>query len=174
MPSTTAPCTHHGAPASRPRSGSSSAVSHRLSSREAEGNDGGVVEYGFLDEQPDIHGSFRNASVRDTGSLDKFEVLVHHQHPCFFGIEILHFGEHIVVDGKGRPQIWTISYLVKGTTLPQLTGCKYGNRFRGSHTFVVGEFFDCHLAESIEIVVAVFHDVFHQIYCALVLGAGTY
>ena len=65
-----------------------------------EGNDGGVVEYGFLDEQPDIHGCFRNASVRDTGSLDELEVLVHHQYPCFLGIEILHLGEHIVVDGE--------------------------------------------------------------------------
>ena len=65
-----------------------------------EGNDGGVVEYGFLDEQPDIHGCFRNASVRDTGSLDELEILVHHQYPCFLGIEILHLGEHIVVDGE--------------------------------------------------------------------------
>ena len=39
-----------------------------------EGDDGGIVEYGFLDEQSDIHGSFRNASVRDTGSLDELEI----------------------------------------------------------------------------------------------------
>ena len=82
-----------------------------------EGDDGGVVEYGFLDEQSDIHGCFRNASVRDAGSLDELEVLVHHQYPCFLGIEILHFGEHIVIDGEGRTQVRAIAYLVKGTTL---------------------------------------------------------
>ena len=65
-----------------------------------EGNDGGVVEHGFLDEQPDIHGWFRNASERDTGSRDEFEILVHHQYPRLIGIEILHLGEHIVVDGE--------------------------------------------------------------------------
>ena len=54
------------------------------------GDDGGIVEYGFLDEQADIHGGFRDAAMREAGSLDKLEVLVHHQNPCFLCVEVLH------------------------------------------------------------------------------------
>jgi len=45
----------------------------------AEGDDGGVVEYGFLDDESNISGSLGDASFGDAGSLDKLEILVHHQ-----------------------------------------------------------------------------------------------
>ena len=72
------------------------------------GDDGGIVEYGFLDEQADIHGGFRDAAMREAGSLDKLEVLVHHENPCFLCVEVLHLGEHVVVDGERRAQIGAI------------------------------------------------------------------
>lgn len=83
-----------------------------------EGDDGGIVEYGFLDEQSDVYGSFGDAAMRDTGCFDEFEVLVHHQYPCFFGIKILHLGKHVVVDGKGRTQIRATSYLSRARRFP--------------------------------------------------------
>ena len=111
------------------------------------GDDGGIVEYGFLDEQADIHGGFRDAAMREAGSLDKLEVLVHHENPCFLCVEVLHLGEHVVVDGERSAQIGAVAQLIEGTALPQLTGSKDGDGLGRAHSLVAREFLDAHLAE---------------------------
>ena len=139
----------------------------------ANGEDSGVGKDGLADDDADIDGCLRDATVRDTYFLDETVVLVEQQRPELFHVEVLHLRVHLVINLGSRIQFRPFFGRLLLTALAQFTGGEDGDGFGLANAVINAEIVDRQLSEGVEVVVAVVEYPFHQIDGTLLRGAGT-
>ena len=101
-------------------------------------------------------------------------VLIHEQQPELFDIAILQDGVHVVVDASGRSQVGALLRALHLSALAQFAGGQNGDGLGLAHTLVLAELSDGHLAQRVEVVVAVAQNFLHQIDSTHTRGARTH
>ena len=126
------------------------------------GDNGGIAENGLADDDADIYAHLTDAAVSNPHFLDEAMVLVHQQYPKLLYVQVLHQGVHVVVYPGGRSQFWTLLDFLHLSPLAQLTGRHNGDGLRWSHTIILAQIVDAHLAKRVQVIVTIFQNAFHQ------------
>ena len=130
----------------------------------AQSHDRGIAEQCVFQCQTHIHCRFCESAVRQLHPFDEFEVVVHQQQPCLLHRFVLQQGMHKVVDGCGRVEFFPLLNLLHLSALAQFAGRQNGDGLGRPQTLValVGQLVDAHLAQGVEVVVAVVEHPLHQ------------
>ena len=140
----------------------------------ADGQDGGIGQHGFANDDADIHTDLADAATGDAHLLDETVVLVHQQQPELFYVTVLKHRVHVVVDACGGAYIGTFFGFLHLAALAQFAGGQNGDGLGLADAVVVAELADGHLAQRVQIVAAVGQHALHQVDSTLLGAAGAY
>ena len=135
----------------------------------ADCHDGCIVKNCLTHHNPYICAHLGNTSLADALGLDKAEVLIYQQDVKLFRCEVLHLGQHVVVDTGGSAHFgmqFGCRYL---PALAQLNCCEYLAGCLCANSLDVEDFIETSLAQSVEDVVEPAQYLVDNIHSALLL-----
>ena len=103
---------------------------------------GGVAKQCFAYNDAHVDGRIAQPTVGNTEWTDEAVVLIHQQDPRFLYVEVLHDGVHIVVDGSGTAEVWSLAHFLSLASFTEFTGGEQADGLSFADAVVAAEVAD--------------------------------